>query len=181
MPHRQLRARMGLVTNASASWLSWQGYLLRPFGLGRKTGCCAFANLGVLLPLVLGFVVTRLFEASHIRTQGVSRRAPTRSSSTCRTSSPITTANGHPSLRRGDRADRPVGRPQSGREPPSRDPPLRHIPPQPGDLAPRQRHRARLQRACAIQPDRRHVITPTTATFHSRAYRPGANYAKDAR
>jgi len=27
----------GLVTNTSASWLKWQGYLLGPFGLGGKT------------------------------------------------------------------------------------------------------------------------------------------------
>src|SRR5215813_1479107 len=38
----------GLVTNASASWLTWQGYLLGPFGLGGKDGAWAFANLGVL-------------------------------------------------------------------------------------------------------------------------------------
>ena len=59
----------GLVTNASASWLSWQGYLLAPFGLGGKTGAWAFANLGVLLALVLGFVVTLLFETGQVRRQ----------------------------------------------------------------------------------------------------------------
>jgi nucleobase:cation symporter-1, NCS1 family len=48
----------GLVTNASASWLSWQGYLLGPFHLGGKDGAWAFANLGVLAALVLGFVAT---------------------------------------------------------------------------------------------------------------------------
>ncbi len=47
----------GLVTNTSASWLKWQGYLLGPFGLGGKTGAWAFANLGVLVALVIGFVV----------------------------------------------------------------------------------------------------------------------------
>jgi purine-cytosine permease-like protein len=61
----------GLVTNASASWLSWQGYLLEPFNLGGKAGEWAFANLGVLLALVLGFVVTMLFEASRVRRQEV--------------------------------------------------------------------------------------------------------------
>ncbi len=59
----------GLVTNASASWLSWQGYLLDPFGLGGKSGAWAFANLGVLLALVLGFVVTVLFETSQVHRQ----------------------------------------------------------------------------------------------------------------
>lgn len=45
----------GLVTNAGASWLTWQGYLLGPFGLGGRTGPWAFANLGVLAALALGF------------------------------------------------------------------------------------------------------------------------------
>lgn len=48
----------GLVTNAGASWLTWQGYLLGPFGLGGRTGAWAFANLGVLAALALGFVAT---------------------------------------------------------------------------------------------------------------------------
>ncbi|MEU8222697.1 cytosine permease [Kribbella sp. NPDC048915] len=47
----------GLVTNSLASWLTWQGYLLGAFGLGGKDGTWAFANLGVLVALVLGFVV----------------------------------------------------------------------------------------------------------------------------
>ncbi len=46
----------GLVTNTYASWLTWQGYLLGPLGLGGKTGAWAFANLGVLVALVFGFV-----------------------------------------------------------------------------------------------------------------------------
>lgn len=48
----------GLVTNASAAWLGWQGYLLGPLGLGGTDGAWAFANLGVLLALVLGFSVS---------------------------------------------------------------------------------------------------------------------------
>jgi NCS1 family nucleobase:cation symporter-1 len=59
----------GLVTNASASWLTWQGYLLGPFGLGGKQGAWAYANLGVLLALVIGFVVTMLFDRSRVRAQ----------------------------------------------------------------------------------------------------------------
>lgn len=46
----------GLVTNAAAGWLSWQGYLLDVLGLGGREGEWAFANLGVLLALVLGFL-----------------------------------------------------------------------------------------------------------------------------
>jgi nucleobase:cation symporter-1, NCS1 family len=59
----------GLVTNAAASWLKWQGYLLSPFGLGGKSGSWAFANLGVLVALVLGFVVTLLADRDRVRTQ----------------------------------------------------------------------------------------------------------------
>jgi nucleobase:cation symporter-1, NCS1 family len=59
----------GLVTNTAASWLTWQGYLLGPFGLGGKAGAWAFANLGVLLALVLGFVVTLALERPAVRAQ----------------------------------------------------------------------------------------------------------------
>jgi purine-cytosine permease-like protein len=55
----------GLVTNASANWLTWQGYLLSPFGLGGW----AFANLGVLVALVIGFVVTLVFDRGRVRAQ----------------------------------------------------------------------------------------------------------------
>jgi len=66
----------GLVTNTFASWLSWQGYLLGPFGLGGKSGAWAYANLGVLVALVLGFVVTWLFGRSAVRAQEVAPREP---------------------------------------------------------------------------------------------------------
>jgi purine-cytosine permease-like protein len=59
----------GLVTNASASWLKWQGYLLGPFGLGGRSGAWAYANLGVLAALVIGFVVTWPWQATRIRAQ----------------------------------------------------------------------------------------------------------------
>jgi purine-cytosine permease-like protein len=59
----------GLVTNTFASWLTWQGYLLGPFGLGGKGGAWAFANLGVLVALVLGFVVTWAFGRASVRAQ----------------------------------------------------------------------------------------------------------------
>ncbi|KQS66630.1 cytosine permease [Modestobacter sp. Leaf380] len=48
----------GLVTNAMAGWLDWQGYLLGPLGLGGRTGDWAYANLGVLLALLVGFLGT---------------------------------------------------------------------------------------------------------------------------
>ena len=59
----------GLVTNGLASWLTWQGYLLGPFGLGGKTGPWAFANLGVLIALALGFVVTFAFSRAAVRAE----------------------------------------------------------------------------------------------------------------
>ena len=43
----------GLVTNTFASWLSWQGYLL--FLIGGKDGAWAYANVGVIAALVIGF------------------------------------------------------------------------------------------------------------------------------
>jgi purine-cytosine permease-like protein len=58
----------GLVTNTAAGWLGWQGYLLEPFGLGGRDGSWAFANLGVLVALVLGFAVT-LLTRQRIRAQ----------------------------------------------------------------------------------------------------------------
>ncbi|MEV6830952.1 cytosine permease [Amycolatopsis sp. NPDC051102] len=58
----------GLVTNTSADWLKWQGYLLEPFGLGGRDGAWAFANLGVLLALALGFLVT-LLTRQRVRAQ----------------------------------------------------------------------------------------------------------------
>jgi NCS1 family nucleobase:cation symporter-1 len=59
----------GLVTNSLASWLTWQGYLLEPFGLGGKKGTWAFANLGVLFALVAAFVVQLAFGRSRVRAQ----------------------------------------------------------------------------------------------------------------
>ena len=67
----------GLVTNGLASWLTWQGYLLGPFGLGGKSGAWAFANLGVLVALVLGFVAQWIYGRSAVRAQeGAQPREP---------------------------------------------------------------------------------------------------------
>ncbi|WP_106505797.1 purine-cytosine permease family protein [Brachybacterium timonense] len=67
----------GLVVNTfadEAAWNNWQGYLLGP--IGGKDGPWAYANLGVLLALVLGFVVTLVLRRGTIRRQedGLARR-----------------------------------------------------------------------------------------------------------
>jgi nucleobase:cation symporter-1, NCS1 family len=59
----------GLVTNTAAGWLSWQGYLLGPVGLGGKSGAWAFANLGVLVALAIGFVGALVTDRSAVRAQ----------------------------------------------------------------------------------------------------------------
>ncbi len=59
----------GLVTNTAASWLSWQGYLINLFHLGTKTGAWASANLGVLVALAIGFVVTLAFSRAAVRAE----------------------------------------------------------------------------------------------------------------
>ncbi|OII16641.1 purine-cytosine permease family protein [Curtobacterium sp. MCBA15_013] len=61
----------GLVTNTYGvpSWLNWQGYLLEPFGLGGRTGAWAYANLGVLVALVVGFLGTLVFARGSVRRQ----------------------------------------------------------------------------------------------------------------
>jgi nucleobase:cation symporter-1, NCS1 family len=59
----------GLVVNTSATWLSWQGYLLRTVHLGTKTGNWAFANVGVLVALAIGFLATWAFSQRAIRAQ----------------------------------------------------------------------------------------------------------------
>jgi purine-cytosine permease-like protein len=59
----------GMVTNGFAEWLAWQGYLLEPLGLGGKEGDWAFANLGVLVALAIGFFGTLLFGRGTVRRQ----------------------------------------------------------------------------------------------------------------
>ena len=55
----------GLVTNSLASWLSWQGYLLSPFG--GKQGPWAYANLGVIAALLIGFIGHLLLSRKDIK------------------------------------------------------------------------------------------------------------------
>ena len=57
----------GLVVNSSASWLSWQGYLLGPIG-GRE-GDWAYSNIGILLAMVVGFLGYLLTSRSRVRAQ----------------------------------------------------------------------------------------------------------------
>jgi len=57
----------GLVTNTYAGWLGWQGYLLGP--LGGREGGWAYANLGVLVALLIGFVGALLLSRSAVRAQ----------------------------------------------------------------------------------------------------------------
>jgi purine-cytosine permease-like protein len=59
----------GLVTNISAGWLKWQGYLLDPVGLGGKTGNWAGANLGVLVALAIGFAATLVADRRRVAIQ----------------------------------------------------------------------------------------------------------------
>lgn len=57
----------GLVTNTFASWLSWQGYLL--FLIGGKEGDWAYANVGVIAALVIGFIGHILLSRKSIAAQ----------------------------------------------------------------------------------------------------------------
>jgi purine-cytosine permease-like protein len=57
----------GLVTNTYAGWLAWQGYLLGP--IGGRDGEWAWANLGVLVALAVGFAGTLVTTASAVRRQ----------------------------------------------------------------------------------------------------------------
>ncbi|SDQ34441.1 cytosine permease [Quadrisphaera sp. DSM 44207] len=57
----------GLVTNGLAGWLTWQGYLLGP--LGGREGAWAFANLGILAALLIGFAGHLLLGRRAVRAQ----------------------------------------------------------------------------------------------------------------
>jgi len=59
----------GLVTNGLADWLTWQGYLLEPFGLGGKDGAWAYANLGVFVAFAVGFLGWLLLGRSTVARQ----------------------------------------------------------------------------------------------------------------
>ena len=71
----------GLVVNnfaSDAAWNNWQGYLLEPLGLGTYVddpagpywdGAWPYSNIGVLLALVLGFLVTYFLRRRAVREQ----------------------------------------------------------------------------------------------------------------
>lgn len=59
----------GLVTNNFAEWLSWQGFLLDPLGFGGRDGDWAYANLGVLVALVLAYGCTLALSRKAVHKQ----------------------------------------------------------------------------------------------------------------
>jgi NCS1 family nucleobase:cation symporter-1 len=59
----------GLVTNSFAGWLGWQGYLLGAVGLGGREGDWAYANLGVLVALLVGLLGTLALRRPAVRAQ----------------------------------------------------------------------------------------------------------------
>jgi len=66
----------GLVTNSYASWLSWQGYLLGPFGLGGKAGAWEYANLGVIVALAVAFLGWLVLGRATVRRQEAASASP---------------------------------------------------------------------------------------------------------
>jgi nucleobase:cation symporter-1, NCS1 family len=61
----------GLIidTTGAGKGLSWLGYLLEPLGLGGRDGEWAYANLGVPVALVIGFVGYLLLGSRAVRRQ----------------------------------------------------------------------------------------------------------------
>ncbi len=57
----------GFVTNTFASWLEWQGYLLR--FIGGKDGAWAYSNIGVIFALLIGFFGHIILSARKIKAQ----------------------------------------------------------------------------------------------------------------
>ncbi len=57
----------GFVTNFFAGWLGWQGYFMD--AIGGKEGAWAYANLGVLFALAIGFIGYLVFGRAAVRKQ----------------------------------------------------------------------------------------------------------------
>jgi purine-cytosine permease-like protein len=57
----------GFVTNTFAGWLNWQGYFMG--AIGGKEGQWAYANVGVIFALLIGFFGYFLFGRSRIKAQ----------------------------------------------------------------------------------------------------------------
>jgi nucleobase:cation symporter-1, NCS1 family len=60
--------RVGPVTGAEARG-EWPGQRRAPFGLGGRTGTWAFANLGVVVALVIGFAGWLIAGRRNVRSQ----------------------------------------------------------------------------------------------------------------
>ena len=63
------RSSAGGWSRASTDEFDWQGYLLDPFGLGGKQGDWAFANIGVLVALAVGFIGYALLGRGRVHAQ----------------------------------------------------------------------------------------------------------------
>lgn len=59
----------GFVTNTFAGWLNWQGYLMG--AIGGKEGQWAYANVGVIFALLIGFFGYLLLGRSRIKVQEI--------------------------------------------------------------------------------------------------------------
>ena len=57
----------GFVVNSYASWLAWQGYFMG--AIGGKDGNWAYANLGVLFALAIGFLATFFLQRGRVKKQ----------------------------------------------------------------------------------------------------------------
>ncbi len=57
----------GFVTNTFANWLSWQGYFMG--AIGGKSGSWAYANVGILFALVIGFFGHLILGSRRIKNQ----------------------------------------------------------------------------------------------------------------
>ena len=57
----------GFVTNTFAGWLSWQGYFMSY--IGGKEGQWAYANVGVIFALVIGFMGHLITGRKRIKAQ----------------------------------------------------------------------------------------------------------------
>jgi purine-cytosine permease-like protein len=57
----------GFVTNTFAGWLNWQGYFMG--AIGGKEGQWAYANVGVIFALLIGFFGYLLLGRSRIKAQ----------------------------------------------------------------------------------------------------------------
>ena len=57
----------GFVTNTFAPWLAWQGYFLD--AIGGKDGPWAYANVGVIVALLIGFFGHVLLSSKNIARQ----------------------------------------------------------------------------------------------------------------